>query len=224
LWLKQKGQFREALGELRRGHELGSRTASWRYPSAQWVRECERLIELDAKLPAILEGKTRPASADERIELAGLCSLKRRHRAAFLFYKEAFDAQAKLADDLGALNRYDAACCAAALAGCGNGEDADKPDDTERARLRRQALDWLRADLQAWGRLLDQEPDKVRPMIVKQMRHWLADPDFAGVRGAKALARLPEAEREPWQTLWTDVADVLARAQATKPQKKSDSK
>jgi tetratricopeptide (TPR) repeat protein len=222
-WLKQKGQFREALEALRRGHELGSRTPSWPYPSAQWVRKCERLIELDGKLPAILEGKTRPASADERIELAGLCSLKRLHRAAVLFYKEAFDAQAKLGDDLGALHRYNAAC-AAALAGCGEGEDADKLDDTERARLRRQALDWLRADLQAWGRLLDAEPEKARPMIVKQMRHWLKDTDFAGVCGAKALARLPAAEREPWQTLWTDVSDMLARVQANKSQKKSDPK
>jgi tetratricopeptide (TPR) repeat protein len=221
--LVQKGQFREALEESRRGHELGSRTPGWRYPSARRVRHCERLIELDGKLPAILQGDIKPASPAERIELAGLCALKRLHRAAVLFYKEAFDAQAKLADDLGTANRYNAAC-AAALAGCGNGEDADKLDDTERARLRRRALDWLRADLQAWGRLVDEEPDKARPMIVKQMRHWLDDADFAGVRGAKALARLPEAEREPWQTLWSDVAVMLARAQANKPQRKSDPK
>jgi serine/threonine protein kinase/tetratricopeptide (TPR) repeat protein len=221
--LMQKGQFGEALEVLRRGDQLGSGKPGWPYPSAQWVRECERLIELDGKMPAFLQGNAKPASPAERIELARLCSRKQLNRAAARFYQEAFAVQPELADHLGAANRYNAACDAA-LAGCGQGKDADKLEDTERARLRRQALDWLRADLQAWGRLLDQEPDKVRPMIVKQMRHWLADADFAGVQGAKALARLPEAEREPWQTLWTDVADTLTRAQSTKPQKKSDSK
>jgi hypothetical protein len=112
------------------------------------------------------------------------------------------------------------AACAAALAGCGKGKDADQVDDSERARLRRQALDWLRADRH---RRIDREPDRV-PKIVEQMHYWLTDTDFAGVRGAKALAQLPEADREPWQALWRDVADTLARAQATKPQKKSDSK
>jgi len=35
----------------------------------------------------------------------------------------------------------------AALAAAGQGEDAAKLDDKERTRLRKQALDWLRADL-----------------------------------------------------------------------------
>jgi hypothetical protein len=43
------------------------------------------------------------------------------------------------------------------------------------------------------------------------MRHWRADPDFAGVRGP-AVDNLPEAERQPWQKLWKDVADLLKRA------------
>jgi hypothetical protein len=36
---------------------------------------------------------------------------------------------------------------------------------------------------------------------------------LSGVRGADALAELPEAERQPWRTLWADVAATLARAQ-----------
>jgi serine/threonine protein kinase len=46
LLLQQKGEFGAALEELRRGHELGSRNPRWSYPSARWVQECERLIEL----------------------------------------------------------------------------------------------------------------------------------------------------------------------------------
>jgi hypothetical protein len=31
-------------------------------------------------------------------------------------------------------------------------------------------------------------------------------------RSKSALARLPGAERQAWQKLWTDIADALARA------------
>ena len=48
------------------------------------------------------------------------------------------------------------------------------------------------------------------------------DTDFAGVHGLEALAKLPEMERDPWQKLWDDVANMLARTQAeTTPEKKS---
>jgi hypothetical protein len=85
-------------------------------------------------------------------------------------------------------------------------------DAKGRARLRRQALDWLRADLGAWGQRLEKEPDKARPAVSQQMKHWLADPDFAGVRGPEALAKLPEGERPDWQKLWADVEATLAKA------------
>jgi serine/threonine-protein kinase len=127
-------------------------------------------------------------------------------------------------DDLKASHRYNAAC-AAALASCGVGKDADKLDGEARARLRRQALTWLRADLEAWGRLLGKEPDKVRPLILRNLRHWLTDTDFAGVRGPEGLAQLPEAEQQSWRKLWDDVAATLAKAQnQTTPEKKSDPK
>ena len=144
--------------------------------------------------------------------MAGLCSLKRLNGAAARLYEEAFAAEPKLAEDPSSSN-CDNVACAAALAGCGRGLDADKIDARARGRLRRQALDWLHADRSAWDRLLEKEPDKVRQVIVQNLKHWLEDPDLAGVRGSQALSMLPESESRPWQTLWTDLADTMARAQ-----------
>jgi tetratricopeptide (TPR) repeat protein len=217
--LRQQGEFREALKELRRAHELGSQNPNWPYPTLELMRECERLVELDEHLPDFVSRKAQPASPKERIELAEMCLRKKLNRAAVRFYEDAF-ADPKTTKDARAGHRYNAAC-AAALAGCGQGKDADKPDAKELARLRQQALDWLRADLDAWGRLLNKEPDMARPILVQQMRHWLADTDFVGVRGPQALSQLPEAERKLWQRLWDDVANMLARAQGkTTPEKK----
>jgi serine/threonine protein kinase/Flp pilus assembly protein TadD len=223
--LAQQGDFGKALEELRRGHELGSRDPRWRYPSARWVRQCERRVELDGKLPGLLERKATPASAAERIELAGLCIIKHLNGAAARFYEEAFAAQPKLAEEPNS-HRYNAAC-AAALAGCGQGKDSDKLDEREKARLRGQSLSWLRADLKALGRLRDKGPDPPRLAagVGTVLRHWQVDPDLAGVRGAEALGKLPEAERQAWKKLWDDAADMLARAQAkTTPEKKSGAK
>src|SRR4051795_1891588 len=68
--------------------------------------------------------------------------MKRLHHAAARFYEQAFAADPKLATKRDALHRYYAAC-AAALCGCGEGKEAVKLSDMERAGLRRQALAWL---------------------------------------------------------------------------------
>jgi hypothetical protein len=135
-------------------------------------------------------------------------------------YAEAFAETPKLAEELLAEHRYNAACVAA-LAGCGEGRDAEKLDDRERARLRRQSQQWLRAELAAWKRQFDKRPDQVRSLLARRLKHWLEDTDFTGVRGPEALARLPEAERQAWQELWRDIAGTLAQVQAKPaPEKK----
>jgi serine/threonine protein kinase/Tfp pilus assembly protein PilF len=207
--LRQKGEFRLALDENRRGHELASKQPLWPYPSAKWVREAEQLVALDAKLPKVLKGVAQVADSDEQLALAILChEHKKLYGAAVRFYEEAFAAEPKLI----APNRYNAACVAA-LAGCGKGKDADSLDEKERSRLRRQALDWLRADLEANRLVLEKGGKEAGPTVAGNMRHWLADADFAGVRDFVALAELPQTERQPSQKLWNDVADMLKRAQ-----------
>jgi tetratricopeptide (TPR) repeat protein len=215
--LQRKGEFREALAEARRCHELGRKQPNWRHPSAEWVREAERLVALDAKLAKVLKGEAQPTDSAERLALAKLCSEhKKFDAAAARFCEEAFAAEPKLV----APNRYNAAC-AAALAGCGLGKDADKPDDKERHRLRNRALDWLRADLEANRLFLEKDMNKAGPTVAGNMRLWLANPCFAGVRRPEWLAKLPEAERQPWQKLWNDVSDLLQRAQEkAAPEKK----
>jgi serine/threonine protein kinase/Flp pilus assembly protein TadD len=219
--LEQQGQFIEALVYLRRGHELGSKNPGWRHPSADWVRNCERAVELDSKLSAILSGQKQPADTAERLRLAHLCAMpyKKRYVDAVRLFREAFGEEPKQADDLDAYHRSNAAC-AAAQAGCGQGQDADKLDATERAHLRQQALDWLRADLKAYRQLMEKSEGKAGSAIAQRMQQWLQDTDFAGVRDKDALAKLPEKEREAWRQLWADVAEMLAKTQGKGPAEK----
>jgi tRNA A-37 threonylcarbamoyl transferase component Bud32/tetratricopeptide (TPR) repeat protein len=203
--LQRLGQFAEAVAALKRGHQLGIQDAHWRNPSAQWVQDAERQLALDGKLPALFRGEARPADAAECLALVQLCRTKKLHAAAARFAGEAFTRQPALAEDLSAGHRSGAAR-SAALAGTGQGADAATLE-AERARLRRQALDWLRADLAAWAR----QPAEARPAERNALLSWQQDPNLAGVREAGALAGLPAAERQQWRQFWADVATQLAR-------------
>src|SRR5262249_45675403 len=161
------------------------------------------------KLSAILKGDAQPADTTERLLLADLWQYKQRYVAAARFYADAF-ADPKLADDQRQQHRYNAAC-AAALAGCGEGEDAIKLTDRERTDLRQQALNWLQDDLATQTKLADNAA--ARPRIRKALRHWQEDADLAGVREEKALQQLPEPERKAWKKLWAEVDQVLSSLQ-----------
>src|SRR5262249_46186048 len=160
-------------------------------------------VELDSQLSGCLAGTTTPMSPSERIEMASLCILKHLNRAAVCFYAEAFAGEPKLADDLGAGHRYNAAC-AAALAAAGQGKDADKLNSQQRAQLRKQAFAWLHADLAQWSKQAAHGSDGFRSAMRSQLLHWQGDSDLASVRGEPRLAKLPADERPGWRQLWAD--------------------
>jgi serine/threonine-protein kinase len=209
--LRRQGEYAESLAEYRRGHELGSKRPDWPYPSAEWVRQAERMVELASRLPGVVEGRDRPRDAAEALTFADICTLKHLYAAAARLFAEALEADPTLGDDRQAQHRYNAAC-AAALAGCGRGKDQPTPDEPARAALRARALDWLKAELAAWSKLLDSGPPQARPMIAQTLGHWQADADLAGVRDPEALDKLPEAERAGWRALWAEVDRMLDAA------------
>jgi hypothetical protein len=137
-----------------------------------------------------------------------------RFAAAARWYAEVFTAHPHLLAGPPTGHRFYTAW-AAASAGCGQGRDASDLDEESRAGLRRQALAWLRAELEAQHRLLEAQLETVGERIALGLRRWLEEPGFARVREPDSLGRLPEAERQAWQKLWADVADTRARAEET---------
>jgi tetratricopeptide (TPR) repeat protein len=207
---------------LREQKKLGEAVVAFRQADQQLpnhpvirnnLRLTQRWLELDKQLPALLAGKAKPSSPQEQIELALFCaSYKERYRAAVRFFTDAFTAEPKLAEDLRFQHRYDAAC-AAALAAAGKGVDAGKLEDKERARLRQQALDWLRADLTVYTRDADKGPPNTRRAIQQRLAHWQQDTDLITLRDANALTAIPEKEWAAWQKLWSDVAALLKKVE-----------
>src|SRR5262249_41850782 len=107
--LLDQGEFAQALIALKEGHELGSPRKGWSLPSEFLLKGCERLIDLEKRLPDLLRGADEPADRTERLAVARLCAIKRVHRAAARFYHEAFHADPSLAQNPSRSHRFDAA-------------------------------------------------------------------------------------------------------------------
>jgi hypothetical protein len=216
--LGQQGRFAESLAAAKRGHELGTKQPGWNHPSAEWVRQGERLVALEGKLPAFRKGEFKPKDTTERLDMARVCQTRKLHFAAARLFADAFAADAKLAGDLKARHRYNAAS-SAALAAAGQGEDAAKLGDLERARLRKQALDWLRADLGLRIKQLESGKPADVAEAQQNLQHWHQDRDLASIRDAASLAKLPVNERAAFTQLWADVdtRDTLVLLQSGVP-------
>jgi serine/threonine-protein kinase len=166
-------------------------------------------------LPEFLQGKYQPQDNDERMALLGVCQFKNLRRTAARLYADAFAANPKLAEDMKAETRYRAARCAA-LAGCGGGADGASLSPEERARCRRQARDWLQADLGIWAQTLDSGSPADRVRVRKMMTRWQADRDLAALPEPAALEKWSADERKQCLALWREVTAVLQRASTTK--------
>jgi tetratricopeptide (TPR) repeat protein len=189
---------------------------------AEGVAEAEReiaifrdsnpaMVALDARLSAILKGDQGPKDEAERLALAQRAYDKGLHATAARLWGEALASNPRLGDDRGAQHRYNAAC-AASLAGCGQGKDDPPLDEAARAALRKQALGWLEAELSAWKRVAMAVAPGNKELVAGTLAHWKGDSDLSGIRGAVALAKLPEAERAAFGQLWADVDGLLTIA------------
>jgi serine/threonine-protein kinase len=187
-------------------------------------------------LPELLRGEQQPRDNDERLTLVGICQFNGLHHRAARLYADAFtadpallenlDAECRaratlgdkqpvgLIEELAADSRYPAVRCAA-LAGCGLGKEGSRINEAERVRWRKQAREWLRADLALWVRLADTGSRAARALARKRLAHWQADPDLAGLRESSALEKLPPGEQKDSLALWKEVAAVLRGTRTT---------
>jgi tetratricopeptide (TPR) repeat protein/tRNA A-37 threonylcarbamoyl transferase component Bud32 len=207
--LKWQGRFAAALAAYRRGDELGRQEPHWPYNSKALIQEAEQLVAAEARLASGLKDMAGSPRLDPLLA-AQMYGYKRHYTAAAQWYARVFTAQPKRPGDTGTGDRYNAACFAL-LASRGQGEDAAKLDDKERARWRRQALGWLRADLERWTKQLEGGRND-RLLASRALRDWQRDADLAEVREDKTLAKLPGAEQKAWRQLWADVDALLRRA------------
>jgi serine/threonine-protein kinase len=225
--LKEQGRLDEAIECLRRAGAVGR----WETPGGDmsgirmilraklnfdWTEE----IATRQKLAAYRDGSFVPANSGDRLKLIKMCLGQLLFKSAAELYADGFAANSELIDVEWAGHRFQAAR-AAVMAAAGLGFDDVRLDEPELTRLRRQALDWLKAELQAWAMRLDKDATKATA-VVKALKEWQEEPDLAGVREEAALPALTPEERAAWTQLWKDVATLRKKAEAIKGEQKQE--
>jgi tetratricopeptide (TPR) repeat protein len=207
--LSWQGRYGEALAVVTQARDKLPAGSEPRKHLEGMVQQYRQFVDLEGKLPAILNGRLTPASTKEKLLLGEICLTKKWYAAAAGFYKEALVEQPDLAANLSDGYRYDAAR-AAVLAGSGQGEDLSPTQAGEQVRWRKQALAWLQADLALCARTADQRGPLPPLSIIQTLQRLRHHVHFSGVRGA-AIANLPPDERAAWHSLWVDVDTLLKR-------------
>ena len=102
------------------------------------------------------------------------------------------------------MNRFQAAR-AAARAGTEGVRELAGSGAESRAKWRRQAVEWLRADLAASTAILNSGTAPQRAGVARRLSRWQVDPALASIRDEPALSALPEAERRSLREFWDGV-------------------
>jgi serine/threonine-protein kinase len=216
--LLANGEYQAAVDSVRRnrsgdfkGAHRGAFKDSHRgSPSQRLLLKAEHLIALEPRLSDLLKGTYKPKDAVECAEFARLCRTRRLFAASCRLWNEAISALPDSAGDLKADSRYEAACCAAQAA-CSPLQDEPSTEAIIPERCRKLALDWLKAALESYTKLLERGTLQDRAVLPKRLGQWQIDPALAGLRDQTALAALPEPERRDWQALWAEVETLRKR-------------
>src|SRR5262249_31948760 len=160
------------------------------FPSAQWVKQAEEQVRLEELSTRLLAGEAHTESPSELAQLAEFAPVwKRLHLASAEWLREAFTSDPQLADNTARAYRYTASC--AAILGAAT-KAVDAMSDEDRVAWRKQARDWLTADLAELRKRSESKtpnpgvdfPQNHRSLSA-YLSHWLRDSDLAGIRDAE---------------------------------------
>jgi tetratricopeptide (TPR) repeat protein len=194
-----------AIAEYRRAVEIEPKNALVHHHLGSALRDSKELLGAIAELSRAVE--LDEAYAEARHDLGGVLRDVGYHKGAIDQYRTAallYAERSRPTDDPAVGRRYNAACCAA-LAAAVHAEDPRHLPEQVALMLRRQALQWLRADLGMYEKSAEREAAATRQALLQ----WRVDPDLAALRESEALNMLPDGERQAWLRLWAAVDGLL---------------
>jgi eukaryotic-like serine/threonine-protein kinase len=165
-------------------------------------RQAEEMIL--PNLRAFLRGDYQPTDGYEQAALTGICECQNLQGKAASLWADLIASNPDFAQ--GARFR---ASAAAAMAGCGMGDDAAKFGSADRKHFRDLSLQWLQSDLNYYKTRLTNDPS-MNKSVHDMFNNWLSSDDLAVVRDKN---NLPTDERTKWNALWSQVNAVLNLSQ-----------
>jgi serine/threonine-protein kinase len=211
--LTDAGEYQAAIEALRHVGP-GPPPADPKLDAATLMAQAERLIGLEARLPAVLDGRDHPTDAETMAEFARLAFARHEYEASARLWSEAFADSPTPAIDSVAGDHYQAAR-AAALACTGT----SRPE--ARTQWLEQAVAWLETDLSSSALVLESGTARQHAAIARRLGRWQVDPALAGLRETRLVSDLSESKRLSLQDLWRRIDDARIRAASARSKAES---
>jgi len=188
--LRGQRRYQESLRALEAASALGHQDA------AKWASDVRaEIARLEKRHASLGRGEGPSPDAAEQVRLAKLCFERGFASEAAGYFRAAFLADPAQAQNLESLSLHDAAQAALQAGG---------------EAWRRQAREWLAAELDLWAARMQPGPEDARAFARERIGRWLTEPELAPARDGQALEQLPETERREWEALWAR-AEALSK-------------
>jgi eukaryotic-like serine/threonine-protein kinase len=201
LMIARRGRALEALPLIRKGHELGSARANWKYHSQQWVNRIEASATAEKRVLRYLDGDAIVGTFEQGLALLRLAQARHRYLDGRRALEKCFAEHPELQDAYGGTPRY-WVIQLAARAGLGDGAKSAALTDAERSTLLRAARNGLQSELQIARHSATREE---RSTARRRIEWWIQDVELKGVRDTDAVDALPAPARSEFRKLWNDV-------------------
>lgn len=186
--------------------ELGKKTREGSLRRAKQNPDFEALESLLAKA---LEDEL-PTDATQLIQLAEQATTTMRYKLATKLYSRAFELAPSLIEDRTSQHQYNAACAAVLAARDHRLETIQGEESPEEYRLR--SVHWLKSELELHDKSIEVDSDQQLNFVPSILNHWRTDRDLSSVRDTSEINRLSERENKEFNTLWTSVKALSAKA------------
>jgi tetratricopeptide (TPR) repeat protein len=207
--LRTENRFDDAIATFRRVREQKGFSSDDIHLADEEITATERERSVMGRLLELVK-RQQPVDSAEAFELARLAAARSLHAAAARFWTSVMASNLPISAPHQAQFQVEA-LRSAVLAGCGQGKDAP-PDDAAKAKLRSQAREWLQASLDLYSKAVDRKSVSNVRSAADFVYRLKLQPEFARVRDAEALAKLPEQEKLAWSALWSEVDSLSKKA------------
>jgi len=201
--LLDRGDHAAARPAIQRAVDLLPQADAYHALVLQSLKKCERRLELEGQVEAILRGEARPTDDAHLLELGELLLAKKRFCEAAGLYRRGFAGSPSLDGDELAKHHHYGACAALGCAATVRSESNPNGDSPE--IWRRLALDWLKSGLSHWTKRANQGTPEDLAWVARHMAFWSHGNGLATIREAVELDRLPESERAEVMAFWQSV-------------------
>jgi hypothetical protein len=157
--------------------------------------------QIDARLNELANGAV-PIDQNERAGMARRALEVSRYDVALRLVSEALDLEPALLP----IREYQLGLLAAQAA-TGASSQHENPRDPQAVELRRRARQWLRQELEFWGKT----PAGQSGSLVGSVEGWFRNHHFASVLVPRRLEQLDEGEQREWRDLW-EAAKLLVES------------